>query len=310
MEKTKSFESVLYGVAPRIRSVLSLLPAAVKENTEEIRLRAGLPVALTVGGETVFMRENGQTSFIITRDLLKSEKADLEESFRLLCKNSVYAHENELKNGFIIMDNGHRAGVCGTLTEGGVMHNITSVNIRIAREIFGAANEIVKEFDGGLLIAGPPGCGKTTVLRDLVRQLSDGACGKHYRVAVIDSRGEISGGVCGVAGNDLGPDSDVLLTADKAAGIEIAIRTMFPDIVAFDEIGTEEELKKVSESFCAGVTVITTAHIGSAEELMRRRVTAALIESGAVSKIALLPRIHSATIKIIPVKELCRGMAV
>ena len=310
MEKTKSFESVLYGVAPRIRSVLSLLPAAVKENTEEIRLRAGLPVALTVGGETVFMRENGQTSFIITRDLLKSEKADLEESFRLLCKNSVYAHENELKNGFIIMDNGHRAGVCGTLTKGGVMHNITSVNIRIAREIFGAANEIVKEFDGGLLIAGPPGCGKTTVLRDLVRQLSDGACGKHYRVAVIDSRGEISGGVCGVAGNDLGPDSDVLLTADKAAGIEIAIRTMFPDIVAFDEIGTEEELKKVSESFCAGVTVITTAHIGSAEELMRRRVTAALIESGAVSKIALLPRIHSATIKIIPVKELCRGMAV
>ena len=264
MEKTKSFESVLYGVAPRIRSVLSLLPAAVKENTEEIRLRAGLPVALTVGGETVFMRENGQTSFIITRDLLKSEKADLEESFRLLCKNSVYAHENELKNGFIIMDNGHRAGVCGTLTEGGVMHNITSVNIRIAREIFGAANEIVKEFDGGLLIAGPPGCGKTTVLRDLVRQLSDGACGKHYRVAVIDSRGEISGGVCGVAGTDLGPDSDVLLTADKAAGIEIAIRTMFPDIVAFDEIGTEEELKKVSESFCAGETVITTAHIGSA----------------------------------------------
>ena len=310
MEKTKRFESVLYGVAPRIRSVLSLLPATVKESTEEIRLRAGLPVALTVGGETVFMRENGQTSFIITRDLLKSEKADLEESFRLLCKNSVYAHENELKNGFIIMDNGHRAGVCGTLTKGGVMHNITSVNIRIAREIFGAANEIVKEFDGGLLIAGPPGCGKTTVLRDLVRQLSDGACGKHYRVAVIDSRGEISGGVCGVAGNDLGPDSDVLLTADKAAGIEIAIRTMFPDIVAFDEIGTEEELKKVSESFCAGVTVITTAHIGSAEELMRRRVTAALIESGAVSKIALLPRIHSATIKIIPVKELCRGMAV
>ena len=311
MEKTKRFESVLYGVAPRIRSVLCELPVTVKQNAEEIRLRTGLPVALTVGGETVFIRENGQTSFIITRDLLKAEKGDLEESFRLLCKNSVYAHENELKSGFIIMDNGHRAGVCGTLTEGGVMHDITSVNIRIAREIFGVASDIVREFDGGgLLIAGPPGSGKTTVLRDLVRQLSGGVCGKHYRVAVIDSRGEISGGIGGVTGNDLGPDSDVLLTADKAAGIEIAIRTMFPDIVAFDEIGTEEELKKVSESFCAGVTVITTAHIGTAEELMRRRVTAALIESGAVSKIALLPRIHGGAIKIVPVMELCCGVAV
>ena len=311
MDKIKRFESVLYGVAPRIRGILNGLSVTVKENAEEIRLRTGLPVALTVGGETVFIRENGQTSFIITRDLLKAEKADVEESFRLLCKNSVYAHENELKSGFIMMNNGHRAGVCGTLAEGGVMHDITSVNIRIAREIIGAANDIAEEFDGGgLLIAGPPGSGKTTVLRDLVRQLSGGVCGKHYRVAVIDSRGEISGGIGGVTGNDLGPDSDVLLTADKAAGIEIAVRTMFPDIVAFDEIGTEEELKRVSESFCAGVTVITTAHIGTAEDLMRRKVTAALIESGAVSKIALLPRVHGGAIKIISVKELCRGVAV
>lgn len=311
MDKIKRFESVLYGVAPRIRGILNGLSVTVKENAEEIRLRTGLPVALTVGGETVFIRENGQTSFIITRDLLKAEKADVEESFRLLCKNSVYAHENELKSGFIMMNNGHRAGVCGTLADGGVMHDITSVNIRIAREIIGAANDIAEEFDGGgLLIAGPPGSGKTTVLRDLVRQLSGGLCGKHYRVAVIDSRGEISGGTGGKTGNDLGPDSDVLLTADKAAGIEIAVRTMFPDIVAFDEIGTEEELKRVSESFCAGVTVITTAHIGTAEDLMRRKVTAALIESGAVSKIALLPRVHGGAIKIISVKELCRGVAV
>ena len=311
MDKTERFQSELNGVAPRIRAVLGKLPVTIKSNAEEIRLRAGLPLALTVCGETVFIRTSGQTSFIITRDLLISEKTDIEESFRLLCKSSVYAHENELKNGFIMMDNGHRAGVCGTLSEGGIMHDITSLNIRIAREIIGAANDIVRSFDGGgLLIAGPPGSGKTTVLRDLIRQLSGGICGRHYRVAVIDSRGEISGGVNGKSGNDLGPDCDVLLTADKAAGIEMAVRTMFPHIVAFDEIGTKEELKRVSESFCAGVTVITTAHIGSVDDLMRRSVTAALIESGAVSKVALLPTLRKGNIKLISVKELCRGLAV
>ena len=311
MENNERFESALYGVNRRIRSVLEQIPAVVKGSAEEIRLRCGLPVALTVSGETVFVLENGQTSFCITRDLLKAEKSDLEESFKLLCKSSVYAHTEELKNGFIMMENGHRAGVCGTLTENGSMHDISSINIRIAREIFGAANDIAREYrGGGLLIAGPPGSGKTTVLRDLIRQLSDGRYGKIYRIAVIDSRGELSGSFEGKSENDLGANSDVLVISDKAAGIEIAVRTMFPDIVAFDEIGTEAELRRVSESFCAGVSIITTAHIGCIADLMRRRVTAALIKSGAVSEIALLPEIHGGTIKLIGTKELSCGMAV
>ena len=311
MGSKKRFDDALYGVSPAIRSVLEKLPDKVKESAEEIRLRTGLPVALTVGGDTVFVLENGQISFCLTRGLLRTEASELAESFKLLCKSSVYAHTEELKKGYIRLRGGNLAGVCGTLNENGNMSDISSLNIRIAHEVRGAANDIVRAYKpGGLLIAGPPGSGKTTVLRDLIRQLAGGVCGKIYRIAVIDSRGEISGSFDGRCGNDLGAGSDVLLTADKAAGIEMAVRTMFPDIVAFDEIGNEAELKRVSESFCSGVDIITTAHVGSIDDLKRRRITAALIGSGAVASIALLPEIHGGTVRIVSAEELNDGVAV
>ncbi len=311
MQENKNFNSVLYAVSDRTKAVLERLSATVKTNTIEIRMRLGLPLALTVGTETVFVRENGGAQFFLSNDLFKITKADLEESFRRLCNNSAFAHESEVKNGYIVMKNGSRAGICGNISPNGGFHDISSINIRIAHEVFGSANEIVRNYkNGGLLIAGSPGSGKTTVLRDLVRQLSNGSTGRLLRIAVIDTRCEISGSYAGYTANDLGSNTDVLITEQKAEGLEIALRTMFPNIIAFDEIATVDELKKVSESFYSGVNIITTAHIGAIDELKTRNVTNLLLESGAINQIALLPRIHGGKIRVFDTKELYHNAVV
>lgn len=303
---SERFNSVLYGVGEDLRQILNGLSSTVKSNTSEIRIRKGLPLAITVSGETVFIKRDSTICFMPQSDLVLVTNEDLNECFRLLCNNSAFAHGEELKNGYIKLKNGNRAGVFGTLNKEGILQDITCINIRIAREIHGIALKYACDFRGeGWLIAGPPASGKTTFLRDFVRQISSGAGGKIYRVAVIDSRGELSGG----GANDLGLAADVLNIPDKAAGLEIAVRTMFPEVAAFDEIGTTAELDRVKESFNAGVSIITTAHIGCTDELLERDITRRLLESGIIKKVAVLPSLHGGNVRVIDVGELLNAFA-
>ena len=138
------------------------------------------------------------------------------------------------------------------------------------------------------------------MLRDFIRTLSNGYNGRINRVAVIDSRGEISGGGM----HDLGLATDVLNAENKAQGVEIALRTMFPDVIAFDEIGNTDELKAVSQCFSAGVKIVTTAHIDSLFDLETREITKKLTQSGAIDQIAVLPRITGGKITVTTPKEL------
>jgi stage III sporulation protein AA len=267
------------------------LPLEIKAHAQEIRLRIGRPIMLSLPYGPVFISLSGEPAFKLRSGLLIAEKANIDEAFRLICDCSVHSHQREIKNGFVTLRGGHRAGICGTaVLDGDEVSNIrdiSSINLRIARDIAGAADKTVKALltDGGVsgaLIFGPPGCGKTTVLRDLARQLSSGGRGaRMFRVAVIDERGEIAATFQGQPQNDLGPCCDVLDGYPKGEGIMQAVRCLSPDVVICDEIGGEADEKAVEFSLNAGVTVIASAHAGSLRELLARPQTARLIACGA-----------------------------
>ena len=181
---SKEFDNAISSLADKIKRTLQFLPHDIKQRCEEIRLRAGLPLCLTICGKVMFVCEDSSVSGVLPRNPLIATKEIVTESLAQLCNNSIYLHENEIKQGFVSLKNGNRAGVCGVFNAEGMLISVSSINIRIARQIFGCANDLLPFIRGGLLIAGPPGSGKTTMLRDLVRQLSSGTQGIYYRIAV------------------------------------------------------------------------------------------------------------------------------
>ncbi|MBR2044016.1 MAG: hypothetical protein IJ946_06720 [Clostridia bacterium] len=288
-KQTEIFDAALYAVCERVAAALFLLPEEIKCKAQEIRLRCGKAVALTMPKGIYYITPVGG----VQKDAagcLKVDKNDLNESFRLLCRGSVYSRVEQIKNGYVSMKGGHRAGVCGVFCDGGISF-VSSINYRLSRQAFGTADYLLSAYKGGgVLIAGPPGSGKTTLLRDFIRLLSSGAQGSPYRVAVVDTRGEISATFEGVSYNDLGENTDVLLGVEKGEGTELAIRTLYPHFVAFDEIGGKDELKAVLSCMGAGVSLITTAHVGAKAELMTREITRELLLSGGISTVVLLSR--------------------
>ena len=279
MNETALFDSAALLLLGEVRSALLKLAPDIRATAQEIRLRQNKPLCVTLKGEGYFVSNTGELSK--TGGLTVTERA-LEECFLSLCGHSTFAHEEELKQGFISLKNGGRVGVCGVFAQNSIPSEIFSLNIRIAREIFGCADLLLQNCAiwSGLLIAGPPASGKTTVLRDLIRQLSQ----KGNRICVIDSRRELSFG-------DLGACSDVIISQNRARAAEMCLRTMYPQIIALDEIASTDELAAITQSFFGGVVPIVTAHAANLYDLKSRAVTKELIKSGAISEIALLGKI-------------------
>ena len=218
-------------------------------------------------------------------------KPEIHETFRALCEYSVYSYGRELREGYISLRGGARAGIAGTAVYEDFrlksMRDIGSICLRIPRQVRNCAESLVHQTaaksDGGLIILGKAGSGKTTILRDLCRIL-----GGSYRVSLIDTRGEIAGCIHGLPQFDVGLHTDVFDGLPRSEGAVMALRAMTPDYIICDEISTEEDADALLRVAGCGVRIIASAHAGSIDDAMSRRAVRMLSEEGAFSYAALL----------------------
>lgn len=255
-------EAVWRALPRRIREIL---PEESLLDVQEIRMRSGQPFLLKKAEGIFSLRKNGGLLSVPWETGIRISTADLRETVSLLSAYSLYAFEEELRQGYITMEGGHRVGFCGkTVLENNeirTLRQINALNIRIAREQKGWGEQFLPQLMEEdtfchTLIVSPPGCGKTTLLRDIVRCLSE----RGKMVGVVDERGEIAPLRDGIPQMDVGPCTDVLEGCPKAKGMVLLLRSMSPDIIAVDELGRKADIEAAEEALYAGVKLIATAH--------------------------------------------------
>ncbi len=290
------FDQAIDTLPAELKSILVKVPDEMKKAVNEIRFRVGRPIVLVCRkNHFYFVEPDGHPGLSAVKGFFLPRRL-AEESVRSMSGYSLHSVQNSLVNGFLTLPGGHRAGLAGSVAwEGGqitAIRRTDCINLRIARQISGAADRLCRHYRqygfGGTLLAGPPASGKTTVLKDLCRQLSEELCGECRKVSLIDERGEIAAVYKGQPQNDVGWNTDIFDGYSKQIGIDIAIRCMSPDVIICDEIGGRGDADSVLSGVNAGVTMIATAHAASFEELLARKNLGEILESGAFKWIALL----------------------
>ena len=294
-DNVERFDSAAAYTGQRIRKLLHALPQEIKEQTSEIRLRCGRPLMLSGLYGDVFVNESAGISYIADSSVCAVSINDIEECFHAVCGYSVHTHQNGICKGFVTLNGGHRAGIAGTAVcdknSVSSVRDISSINIRISREYIGCANALFRQCkESGiksLIISGPPSSGKTTVLRDFARLLA-GEEGGYQKTLIIDEREEIAACSNGIPRNNIGISCDVLTGYPKKEAVLIAVRSMAPQNIIIDEIGSVEEAVAIEEGLNTGVNFFLTVHAAAKEELLRRPQIKQLIKTGAFSAVAFL----------------------
>ena len=293
-EGTEGFDSAAEVLCDELRMLVSAVPDNKKTGVQEIRLRTGRPLALTDGSSALFIDGSGRVLYSMSEKAFIVTRRHVYDTFRRLCGYSVYSYQEEIRNGFITVKGGHRVGLCGTASvkDGRItaVSDISSLNIRISRQITGCADELIKRLcplSSGVLIAGAPSSGKTTLLRDLARSLSVGRGCRIMRTVVIDERGELSGTYQGTPYNDLGL-CDILNGYPKGEGIMHAVRALSPQVIVCDELGGRDDCRAAAQGFNAGAVIAATIHAGSLDELYRRPQARELLGTGAFGTAVML----------------------
>ncbi|MBE7023302.1 MAG: stage III sporulation protein AA [Ruminococcaceae bacterium] len=288
------YDEILNYFPVHMKSILEKTFETVGDNLQEVRIRSGMPLIIGTAGGNFSVLSDGMPSPAVGGAYMVTER-DLKLIFQAVCENSVYAFMDEIRQGFITLKGGHRVGFTGrAVTERGRIENfreISSMNIRIAHEIIGAANYItdyILKPDRVIntLIVSPPMGGKTTVLRDLTRQISN----QGIKTALVDDRGELAALFRGVPQNDIGVQTDVIENAPKSDGIIMMLRTMSPQLVVTDEISTSSDRDALLQCFGTGVSVVASAHGSTAEEIIQREVLKPLLGGIGFEQIIVLRR--------------------